>query len=91
MYSKSTTIINESGLHARPARDFVEKAKEFHAKIKIKNLDDPQAEETNAKSMVMLLAQGIAAGNQVQIFADGEDEKEAVEALVSLVESGFGE
>ena len=91
MYSKTTVIVNESGLHARPAHDFVNTAKKFSSKITIKNMDDPEAEATNAKSMVMLLAEGIAKDNHVEISANGEDEVQAVDELVALIETGFGE
>lgn len=91
MYSKTTVIVNESGLHARPAHDFVNTAKKFSSKITIRNMDDAEAEATNAKSMVMLLAEGIAQNTHVEISANGEDEVQAVEELVTLIESGFGE
>ncbi len=91
MYSKTTTIKNETGLHARPAHDFVNAAKKYSSKITIKNLDDAEAEAANAKSMVMILAEGIAKDTHVEVAADGSDEKEAVEELIALIDSGFGE
>ena len=45
----------------------------------------------NAKSMVTLLTQGLACGERVQICGDGPDEQEAVDTLVALIDSGFGE
>lgn len=90
MYSKVTKIRNISGLHARPASDFVACAKSFPAKIKLNaagNEDGP----VNAKSIVMVLSMGLSAGTEVEVIADGESEKLAVDTLVSLIESGFGE
>lgn len=89
MYKKTTTILNKSGLHARPASDFVKEAGKFSSKITIKRLDED--EEANAKSIVFLLSLGIGQGIEVEISAKGDDEQQAVDSLVALIESGFGE
>jgi len=91
MYAKQTTVINETGLHARPASEFVAEAKKFASKITIQNLSKEGAAPANAKSMIRLLAEGLAKGTQVEIAANGEDEVAAVDALVALIDSGFGE
>lgn len=91
MYSKQTTLVNASGLHARPASDFVLKAKAFSSKITVRNASDPTAEEVNAKSIVRILSQGLTCGSVIEITADGEDETVAVDELIALVDSGFGE
>lgn len=90
MYRKQVTVINPTGLHARPASDFVALAKTFPCKLKIRDLssDEPAV---NAKSIVMLLSLGLAQGAQAELIADGEDETRAVEELAALIESGFGE
>ncbi len=90
MVTKQTSIINKTGLHARPASDFVLKAKGFESKITIRNLDE-NGEAVNAKSIVRLLAEGMGQGTRVEIAAEGPDEQQAVEALVALIETGFGE
>lgn len=89
MYSKKTTIQNRTGLHARPASDFIGCASKFKSKIVIKKISDD--EEANAKSIVMLLSLALGQGEEVEISAKGEDEVEAVDALVSLIDSKFGE
>lgn len=90
MTTKQTTIINKTGLHARPASDFVLRAKKFESKITLKNLD-AAGETVNAKSIVRLLAEGIGQGTKIEITADGSDEQNAVQELVALIETGFGE
>lgn len=90
MYSKQTKVINVTGLHARPASDFVMAAKKFESAITVKNVD-AGTPETNAKSIVRLLAEGIGQGTTIEISANGPDEQLAVDALVELVDSGFGE
>lgn len=93
MYSRTTTIINKTGLHARPASDFVAQADKFASKISIARVNkiDEDDDEANAKSIVMLLSMGLSKGTEVEISAKGVDEKEAVDTLVEMIESGFGE
>lgn len=90
MYAKTTKVINKTGLHARPASEFVGEAKKYSSKITIKRLDEDD-DEANAKSIVYLLSLGIGQGTEIQIAAQGDDEQQAVDSLVSLIESGFGE
>lgn len=91
MYARQTEIKNATGLHARPASDFVLKAKGYQSRVFIRDLGNPDAEAVNAKSIVSLLAEAMGQGTKVEISAKGPDEKEAVDALVSLVDAGFGE
>ena len=89
MYSRTVTIINPTGLHARPASEFVKTAGQFACDIKLKKAGDENL--INAKSIVFLLSMGLHKGTEIEIIADGNDEKEAVDTLLSLIESGFGE
>lgn len=91
MYSIQTELKNVSGLHARPASEFVAMAKKFQSAITVQRLDDEDAKPVNAKSIIKILAQGIGVGTPIEIAAEGPDEKEAVEQLLALVESKFGE
>lgn len=87
MKRKEVEIKNKLGLHARPASLVVKLAGKFESEIQLIKEDT----EINAKSIlgVMMLAAG--PGQKVTITADGGDEAEAVDALASLIESGFGE
>ncbi len=89
MISKTATITNKTGLHARPAGTFVKTASKFKSGIKIKDIKNDA--EANAKSIIFLLSLGLVQGTEVEITADGEDEEEAVNTLVDLIQSGFGE
>jgi len=91
MTTAQTTVKNASGLHARPASDFVVKAKTFQSAVTIRNVGSPADTAVNAKSIIRLLSLGIVKGVRVEIAADGPDEREAVDALVSLIDGGFGE
>ena len=91
MYKKETIIKNTTGLHARPAAEFIKTAKTFQSKLAIQRTDGSVAKSTNAKSMVTLLTLALACGEHIEISGDGPDEVAAVDALIALVDSGFGE
>ena len=84
------TIVNEIGLHARPAALFVQTASEFQSDIKVRNLTTGSS-AVSAKSMFSVLSLGAQKGHQIAVSADGPDAAEALDALRKLVESGFGE
>ena len=54
MYSRVTTVCNPTGLHARPATEFVAQAKKYASKITIRNMEEDPDECVNAKSVVLL-------------------------------------
>ena len=89
MYNKVTTIINETGLHARPASVFAAAAKKFEATVCVKNLGTGQ--EVNGKSVVRILSAGLKKGTRIEIAAEGSDAVQAVDTLTELVDSGFDE
>ena len=91
MVSKQTTIVNATGLHARPASVFVTAAKKYaNTNVTLKNVDKDTA-PVNAKSIMMILAAGLGTGTKIEIACDGPEEQAALDALVALVDSGFGE
>lgn len=83
MYSREITIVNETGLHARPASDFVGLAGTFQSRIELQRVGEE--DRYNAKSIIMLMSLGLAEGEKAILSAQGEDEKEAVDALAELV------
>jgi Phosphotransferase System HPr (HPr) Family len=87
MISQNVTVMNKTGIHARPASQFISAATKFKSDITISK----NGKVGNAKSMINILGLGISAGTEIVISAEGVDEKEAVEALVALVKSKFGE
>ena len=89
MYSRKVVVQNRTGLHARPASDFIACASKFKSRVSIKRVGEE--DEANAKSIVMLLSLGLGQGTEVELTAKGEDEVEAVDALVALIESKLGE
>ena len=87
MCVKDVVIHNQVGLHARPATFFIQKANEFKSSIWV----EKNERRVNAKSLLGVLSLGIVGGSAIKIIADGSDEKEAVEGLIQLVESGFND
>lgn len=80
-------VQNQVGLHARPATFFIQKANEFKSSIWV----EKDERRVNAKSLLGVLSLGIVGGTDIKVIAYGNDEQEAVDALVRLVESGFVE
>lgn len=84
---KTVKIVNETGLHARPAGVFVKTASKFSSDISI----EFNGSSINAKSIMNILSLGLKKGDEITISANGSDENDAVEALVNLIETKFGE
>lgn len=80
-------ITNPTGLHARPAAQFVQTAAGFHSEVKISGNN----KSANAKSILSVMSMGLAYGTEITISADGEDEQECIAALKALFESNFDE
>ena len=87
MTSRTVTVVNQLGLHARAAARFVHLATRFEAHIRVTR----DSKVMDGKSIMGILLLAAARGTSITISADGRDEQAAVEALVKLVESGFGE
>ncbi|WP_412147923.1 dihydroxyacetone kinase phosphoryl donor subunit DhaM [Curtobacterium flaccumfaciens] len=81
--SASVELVNETGLHARPAAEFVKTAAKYDASVHVNGVD--------AKSLLAIMALALPKGATVSIDATGQDAQAAVDALVELVRSGFGE
>lgn len=87
MIRRDVQIRNRLGLHARAAARFVHAANRFRSKITVSR----DGRTMDGKSILGILLLAASQGTWMQVAAEGEDEAEAVEALVGLVASGFGE
>lgn len=87
MISKEVTIINKSGLHARPASLFVKAVQAFKCGVVIQ----AKGKEYNAKSILGIMSAGIKGGETVTLVFDGADEAEAAKVIIEAIESGLGE
>ncbi|MCR5099072.1 MAG: HPr family phosphocarrier protein [Lachnospiraceae bacterium] len=88
MISEKVLVKNPSGFHLRPAGMFCQMAEGYKSKI---HFNKGNNRDFNAKSILSVLGAGVMSGDEVEIICDGEDEKEALDALIELVNSGFGE
>ena len=87
MFYKDVVVQNQVGLHSRPATYFVHEANKYKSTVQI----EKDERRINAKSLLGVLSLGIMGGATIRIFADGDDEKEAVEALSALIDRGCAE
>jgi len=85
--TRSVTIANPLGLHARAAARFVQLAARYQAEIRVER----GARSMDGKSIMGVLLLAAARGTTLTISGSGPDEAAAVDALVALVESGLGE
>ena len=75
------------GLHMRPVMRFVDSASQFQSHIRVRK-DNHVVDGKNPMELMLLEA---TRGTALEIQADGPDAAEAINALVALVEDGFGE
>lgn len=87
MLQREIVIQNKLGLHARAAAKFVKCASRFDCDVQV----GKDAMTVNGKSIIGVLLLAAPRGSRIQIIADGDDERSALEALVELVEDRFGE
>jgi phosphocarrier protein len=80
-------ISNKRGLHARAAAKLVTMAEQFGASIDVAK----DGQTVSARSIMGLMMLGAGQGSKVTVSAEGWDAKEAIDAVASLIESGFHE
>ncbi|MBM7704520.1 HPr family phosphocarrier protein [Metabacillus iocasae] len=81
MVEKQVDVLLKTGLQARPAALFVQEANRFTSDVYL----EKDGKKVNAKSIMGLMSLAVGAGSTVTLIADGADEQEALEALVSYV------
>ena len=87
MTSRSVTVVNQLGMHARAAAKFVHLASRYQSQVRVAR----DMRQMDGKSIMGILLLAAACGSVINISADGPDERAAVEALAALVQSGFDE
>jgi phosphotransferase system HPr (HPr) family protein len=87
MISRSATVANRLGLHARAAARFVHLASSFRAEIRVTR----GTQTMDGKSIMEILLLAAAVGTVLTVSADGNDEQAAIDALCRFIETGFGE
>ena len=87
MPSRTITIINKLGLHARAAAKFVQLASSFGCEINIKHGN----RKVSGKGIMGVMMLAASIGTEIEIIAHGTDEKRALDALENLMLDRFGE
>lgn len=87
MIYKELVIRNYDGLKAKAAASFVQVANQFDSQILIEYSN----KKVNAKSIMGLLSLGVKYNESIYVFANGKDEKDAIEELTKLVDGNFAE
>ncbi len=85
--TRTLTIVNQRGLHARAAAKFVRLAGTFDAAVIVSNEDN----EVSALSIMGLMMLAASKGNEIVLRANGRQAREALDALAELVAARFGE
>jgi phosphocarrier protein len=80
-------ITNELGMHARAATKFVQTANKYTAVVTV----EKDGQQVNGKSIMGVLMLVAAKGSWITVKAQGDDAKEALDALAALVKGKFGE
>ena len=86
MAERCVTVVNELGLHARPAAEFVKLASVYQSDIQLSKDGDT----VNGKSIMGVMTLAAECGAQLIVQAEGPDAEAAVIALEELVANGFG-
>lgn len=84
---RETVIQNKEGLHFRPIMQLVDLASRFTARVTV-HCEQRQADSRSPMELLMLVA---TQGTRIRLVAEGEDESNALDALVRLIDSGFNE
>lgn len=82
MVETNVEVKLKSGLQARQAALFVQEANRFKSEVYLQK----DEKKVNAKSIMGIMSLAIARGTTITLIADGKDEHEAVEGLVSLIQ-----
>ncbi len=87
MIEKKITVPNKLGIHARPAALIVRAAVEFDCDVWVES----PADKVNAKSIMGVMTLAASGGTLITVSAQGDQEETAVETVVEVIRSGFGE
>ena len=87
MVSQRVVIKNPTGLHLRPAGILCKEAMKYKSLITFSFREST----ANAKSVLSVLGACVKCGDEIEFVCDGDDESEALQALLNAVDSGLGE
>lgn len=86
-FSKTVTIVNQLGLHARAATKLAQLCQQFDANIELQQ----EGRSADASSVLALLMLASSKGKTVEVVTHGNQAEAALTSVVNLIESGFDE
>jgi len=87
MVSKTVKIVNEQGMHMRPASELSQMAGKYECDIKI----NFNGNDVDVKSIMMLMAACIKFGSEFELSCDGPGEEEALKEITEYIAAGMGD
>ena len=87
MVKQKVILKNMTGLDLRPVGVLCDTAVQFQSRV---NICFENA-TINAKSVLCILGSGIKNGDEIELVCEGKDEKEALDAMLRIIEEGLGE
>ncbi len=87
MAEKTFLITADTGIHARPATQLVNKAGQFSSDITL----EYKGKSVNLKSIMGVMSLGVGKGAEVTVKAEGSDADEALQAIEGVIKEGLGE
>ena len=87
MLTKTVVINNPTGLHLRPAGNLCKEAVKYKSRITFNYRNN----NTNAKSVLSVLAACVKQGESIELVIEGDDEEEAMANISRIIEEGLGE
>ena len=81
MEKREFKVIAETGIHARPATLLVQAASKFSSDINL----EYSGKSVNLKSIMGVMSLGVGQGSEISISAEGDDEKEAIDAIADTM------
>lgn len=92
MLTRTVTIVNQRGLHARAAARFTSTATRFNADMRVRiHAQDNNALWSDASSIMSLMLLAAGQGTELDIQTEGKEEQKAMDAICLLIEQRFGE
>ncbi|SDZ67534.1 phosphocarrier protein [Evansella caseinilytica] len=87
MAQRTFKITAETGIHARPATQLVNKAGQYESEVTLEH----KGKSVNLKSIMGVMSLGVAQGAEVTIKAEGPDADEALAGIAEVIKEGLGE
>ena len=87
MVKEKITVVNNSGIHMRPATELSKLAAGLSSDIKILS----GGNEINPKSILILMSAGITKGTEIEVICEGETEEQDLKVLLEAIAGGLGE